>query len=192
MQSIDATVFVHPSAHIYGAVTIAAHSSIWINAAMRAECQQIRIGQMSNIQDFVMIHVGYEHPTIIGDFVSVAHHAIVHGAVIEDECLIGLNATLMDGVVIGRGSIVAGGAFCKEGSVFPPNSIIAGIPAKAIRERDSRHANRMNAWQYYRNAQHYRANNHRAWHGPDYEAWLETKWAEIQTGADRLPGEPQG
>ena len=86
--------------------------------------------------------------------------------------LVGINATIMDGAVIGRGSIVAGGAVVTEGSVFPPGSIVAGVPAKVIRSRDASRDNRLNAWQYHRNAVHYRRGNHRAWDGAEYEAWL--------------------
>jgi carbonic anhydrase/acetyltransferase-like protein (isoleucine patch superfamily) len=108
----------------------------------------------------------------------------LHGCTIEDESLIGINATVMDGVVIGRGSIVAGGAFVKEGTIVPPGSIVAGIPAKVIRERDSARDNRLNAWLYHRNAEHYRHGDHRAWDGPEYETWLAAKRAEVARDAD--------
>lgn len=182
---IDSSVWVAPGAQLYGRVRIGEGSSVWPNVVMRAECHEIRIGRMSNIQDFVMIHVAYEHPTIIGDFCSVTHHATVHGATIEDDCLIGINATLMDGVVVGRGSIVAGGAFLKEGSVFPPGSIIAGVPAKVIATRDCARPNRLNAWQYRRNAEFYARGEHRAWDGPEYAAWLAAKQAEVESDLDK-------
>jgi carbonic anhydrase/acetyltransferase-like protein (isoleucine patch superfamily) len=70
----------------------------------------------------------------------------------EDDCLVGIGATIMDGAVIGRGSIVAGGAFVKEGTIVPPHSIVAGIPAKVIKARDCSHENRLNAWLYQRDA----------------------------------------
>lgn len=184
MTEIHPSVWIAPGAQLYGAVRIGEASSVWPNVVMRAECHEIRIGRMSNIQDFVMIHVAYERPTIIGDFCSITHHATVHGATIEDDCLIGINATLMDGVVVGRGSIVAGGAFLKEGSQFPPGSIIAGTPAKVIRERDSARANRLNAWQYRRNAEFYARGEHRAWDGAEYQSWLAAKRAEIDKDLD--------
>lgn len=185
MQSIDPSVWIAPGAQLYGNISIGAGSSVWTNVTMRAECQEIRIGRMTNVQDFVMIHVAYDRPTVIGDFCSITHHVTAHGCTIEDECLIGINATLMDGAVIGRGSIVAGGAFVKEHSVFAPGSIIAGVPAKAIKVRDSARENRLNAWQYWRNAEGYRAGNHRAWDGPEYEHWLAELREKIARDADR-------
>jgi carbonic anhydrase/acetyltransferase-like protein (isoleucine patch superfamily) len=182
MQVIAPSVWIAPGAQIYGSVTIGEHSSVWPHAVIRAECHAVRIGRMTNIQDFVMLHIGYEHPTLIGDCCSIAHHATVHGATIEDDCLIGINATIMDGAVIGRGSIVAGGAFVKEGSIFPPGSVIIGTPATVKRQRDCTRENRLNAWKYCRNAAAYRAGEHRAWAGAEYDAWLEAKIAELGGG----------
>lgn len=184
MQEIHPSVWVASGVQLYGKIAIAEGASLWPNAVIRAECHDVRIGRMTNIQDFVMIHVSYERGTEIGAFCSITHHATIHGCTIEDDCLVGINATIMDGAVIGRGSIVAGGAFIKEGAVFPPNSIIAGVPAKAIRTRDSSHANRLNAWLYHRNAGCYRRGEHRAWDGPEYEAWLAAKQREIAIDAD--------
>jgi carbonic anhydrase/acetyltransferase-like protein (isoleucine patch superfamily) len=90
----------------------------------------------------------------------------------------------MDGAVIGRGSIVAGGAFVKEGSVFPPGSIIAGVPAKIVKQRDAARENRLNAWLYHRNAEHYRAGRHRAWEGPEFERWRAEIRALVARDAD--------
>ena len=181
---IDPTTYVHPTAQLYGRIEIAAESSVWPNVVIRAESHHVRVGCYTNLQDFVMIHIGYGHATEIGDFCSITHHATIHGCTIEDDCLVGINAVVMDGAVVGRGSIVAGGAMIREDSVFPPGSIIAGVPAKQIAERDSARANRMNAWQYHWNAQAYRRGNHRAWTGPDYEAWLREIAAQIERDED--------
>ena len=97
---------------------------------------------MTNLQDFVMIHVGYQEPTTIGDFCSITHHATVHGATVEDDCLIGINAVVMNGAVIGRGSIVAPGAVVTEGTIIPPHSIVAGVPARVVKTRDCTRENR--------------------------------------------------
>jgi carbonic anhydrase/acetyltransferase-like protein (isoleucine patch superfamily) len=183
MQSIHASAWIAPSAQIYGRVSIGAGSSLWHNAVARAECQEIRIGRCTNVQDFVMVHVGYEHPTRIGDFCSIAHHATVHGCTLEDAVLVGVGAVVMDAAVIGAGSIVAGGAVVPEGKVFPAGSVVAGIPAKRIAERESARANRMNAWLYHRNAESYRRGEHRAWDGPDFEAWRREK--QLAVDADR-------
>ncbi len=184
VQTIDPSVFVAASAALYGKVSIGKGSSVWPNAVVRSECQEVSIGRLSNLQDFVMIHVGYDNPTIIGDFCSITHHATVHGARVGNHCLVGIGAVLMDGVVIGEGSIVAGGAVVTEGSVFGPDSIIAGIPAKAIRRRESARDNRLNAWVYWRNAQAYMRGEHRSWDGPEFAQWKAAKWAEIQSDAD--------
>ncbi len=192
MQMIDDSVYISPSAQLYGKISIGDGSSVWHNAVARAECQGIQIGRMTNVQDFVMIHVGYDEPTTIGDFCSIAHHTTVHGCTIGDACLIGINAVIMDGAVIGPGSIVAGGACVLEGKIYPENSIIAGVPAKVIGERDNRRANRLNAWQYHRNAEFTRSGNHRCWDGPEYEAWLAEKKREIEEDRDLPPPAPKG
>jgi carbonic anhydrase/acetyltransferase-like protein (isoleucine patch superfamily) len=184
LQKIHPSAWLAPSAQVSGKLTIAENVSVWHNAVIRAECQQITIGRMTNIQDFVMIHVGYDWPTRIGEFCSITHHATVHGCTIEDHVLVGINAVVMDGAVIGRGSIVAGGAMVPEGREFPPGSIIAGVPAKVIAERDSARANRLNAWLYHYNAERTRIGEQRAWDGPEYAAWHAKKWAEIEQDAD--------
>jgi carbonic anhydrase/acetyltransferase-like protein (isoleucine patch superfamily) len=184
MQSIDPSVWIAPGVQIYGKVAIAEHASLWPNAVIRAEAQSVRIGRYSNVQDFAMIHVGYDDPTTIGEFCSITHHATIHGATIGDHCLVGIGATIMDGAVIGKGSIVGGGALVPEGKVFPPGVVIVGIPAKVIAERDASRENRLNAWMYQRNAAAYRAGDHRAWDGPAYRAFLEAKRAEIDADLD--------
>lgn len=172
---IDPSAWIAPSAELYGNIQIGAGSSLWPQCVIRCECQEVRIGSHTNLQDFVMVHVGYEHPTVIGDFCSITHHATVHGATIEDDCLVGINAVVMDGAVIGRGSIVAPGAVVTEGAIVPPNSIVAGVPAKVIKQRDSAAENRLNAWNYWRNAQAYREGEQRAWTGSEYRTWLAEK-----------------
>jgi carbonic anhydrase/acetyltransferase-like protein (isoleucine patch superfamily) len=181
---IDPSVFVSPTAQIYGSVEIETESSIWPNVVIRAEAQHVRIGRYTNLQDFVMVHVGYDDPTEIGDFCSITHHATVHGCKIEDDCLVGINAVVMDGAIIGKGSIVAGGAMIRENSVFEPGSIIAGVPAKKIGERDSARPNRKNAWLYHWNAQAYKRGDHRAWATPEYEQRLRELDIQLETDAD--------
>ena len=161
MQEIHATAWVAPSAQLFGRVALGEGASVWHNAVLRAECQEIRIGRLTNVQDFAMVHVAYDRPTLVGAFCSITHHVTLHGCTVEDDCLVGINATVMDGAVIGRGSIVA------------------GVPAKVVRAKDSTRENRLNAWLYHRNADHYRRGLHRAWEGPEYEAWLAQKRAEL-------------
>ena len=184
MQSIHESVFRAPGVQIYGRVTIAEHASLWPHAVIRAEACDVRIGRFTNVQDFAMIHVGYDAPTRIGEFCSITHRATIHGATIGDHCLIGIGATIMDGAVIGKGSIVGGGALVPEGKVFPPGVVLVGIPAKVMAQRDSSRENRLNAWQYQRNATAYLRGEHRAWDGPEYRAWVEAKRVEIEADLD--------
>ena len=142
--------FIHPTACLYGKVTIGKGSSVWPYVVMRCEESEIRIGEMTNIQDFVMIHYGGNgSPTIVGNHCSITHHVTLHGCEIGDNCLIGINATVMDGARIGAGSIVAGNAIVPEGAEFPENSVIAGVPAKLIRQHDNTGANQGNARFYH-------------------------------------------
>lgn len=161
--AVDAEAFIHPSAQIYGKVSVAAGASIWPNVVVRAESQEVAIGRGTNIQDFVMIHVGNGTGTIIGEDCSITHHVTLHGCRIGDRVLVGIGATIMDGCVIGENSIVAGQAFLKEGTVIPPNSIVMGAPGKAVKERNSAAANAFNAWMYQENAAAYVRGEHRLW-----------------------------
>jgi carbonic anhydrase/acetyltransferase-like protein (isoleucine patch superfamily) len=149
--------FIHDTALIHGKVTIGAGASIWPYTVFRAEMFEIVIGERTNVQDFVMVHVGSRTPTIVGRECSITHHVTLHGCEIGDFCLIGIGATIMDGARIGAGSIVAGHSIVTEGSDFPEHSIIAGSPAKLVKTRDATLGNRHNALFYYRNALNYRA-----------------------------------
>lgn len=160
---IDDAAFVHPSAQIYGKVRLGPHVSVWPNVVMRAEMHEIVIGSRSNIQDFVMIHVGYATPTIVGEDCSITHHVTLHGCTIGNRVLIGIGATIMDGCVIGENSIIAGGTFLKENTHIPPNSIVAGVPGIVKAARDNSAANAQNALIYHENAKAYAAGDHRFW-----------------------------
>jgi carbonic anhydrase/acetyltransferase-like protein (isoleucine patch superfamily) len=153
--TLEDPAFIHPTALIFGRVTIGRGASVWPYAVFRAEVFEIVVGERTNIQDFVMIHVGNRTPTIIGRDCSITHHATLHGCEIGDACLIGIGATVMDGAKIGANSIVAGHAIVTEGSVFPENSIIGGSPARLIKSRDNGRANRRNALFYHLNALNY-------------------------------------
>src|SRR5215207_9996982 len=131
---LDPTAFIAAGAVIVGDVRLAARSSVWYNAVLRAEAEPITLGEGSNLQDTVACHVDRGYPLTIGTGVSVGHGAVLHGCTVEDDCLIGMSATVLNGAVIGAGSLVAAGAVVLEGTVVPPGSLVAGVPGKVRRE----------------------------------------------------------
>lgn len=159
--TLNKPAFIHPTSLIYGKVFIDEDASLWPYTVIRSEMHEVRIGKRTNIQDFVMIHVGNMTPTIIGNDCSITHHCTIHGATIGDNCLIGINSTIMDGAVIGNNCIVGGHTIVTEGTVIPDNSIVMGSPGKAVKERDSSTANIMNAAFYLENARAYATGEHR-------------------------------
>jgi carbonic anhydrase/acetyltransferase-like protein (isoleucine patch superfamily) len=169
--------YIDPTARVYGAVEIGPEASVWPYAVIRAEGFAVRIGRGTNLQDHAMVHVGYNASTIVGDYCSITHRAVLHGCTIGDNCLIGIGATVMEGAVIGANSIVAGHSYVADNTVIPANSIVMGAPAKVVRTRNSFVANRVNAMLYLRNALAYARGDHRAWDGPEYEAELR-RWRE--------------
>lgn len=162
--------YIDPTARIYGKVEIGEAASLWPYSVIRAESKLVRVGRYSNLQDHVMLHVGYHAPTIVGEFCSITHRVVLHGCTIGNNCLIGIGATIMEGVVIGENSIIAGHSFVADNTIIPPNSIVMGTPAKVVRTVNNFVGNRVNAMLYHRNATAYAHGNHRAWDGPDYEA----------------------
>ncbi|CAN5257266.1 gamma carbonic anhydrase family protein [soil metagenome] len=131
---VDASAWVAPNATLIGRVTLAADSSVFYGAVLRADSDSIMIGAGSNLQDNVAVHCDGGKPTTVGERVSVGHSAVLHGCTVEDDCLIGMSATVLNGAVIGAGSLVAAGAVVLEGSIIPPRSLVAGVPAKVRRE----------------------------------------------------------
>lgn len=130
---IHPEAWLAPGAVVVGNVTLGAASSVWYHAVLRADSSGIVIGARSNLQDGVAVHVDPEFGVTLGDDVSVGHNAVVHGATIEDGCLIGMNATVLNGAVVGAGSLVAAGAVVPQGMIVPPGSLVAGVPARVIR-----------------------------------------------------------
>lgn len=180
MQRFPEAAWIDASASVYGNVTIGEGSSLWPGVVIRAEALSVTIGRFVNLQDHVMVHIGYGTPTAIGDYASITHRVVLHGCTIGENCLIGIGATIMDGAVIGANSIVAGHSFVKEGQVIPPNSIAMGTPAKVVRTADNFVANRINAWLYHHNARAYAEGNHRAWTGPEFEAARAAERARLE------------
>jgi len=134
LPTIHPSAFVDASAQVIGDVHLGADSSIWMNVVVRGDVNSIRIGARTNIQDLTLVHVMRDtHPTVIGDEVTVGHSAVVHGCTIEDRCLIGMGAILLNGCRIGSGSIVAAGTLVPEGFAVPPGSMVMGLPGKVRR-----------------------------------------------------------
>jgi carbonic anhydrase/acetyltransferase-like protein (isoleucine patch superfamily) len=131
---IDDDAFVAPTAVVVGAVIMGPRSSIWYGAVARADAEIIEIGEGSNIQDGCTLHSDAGFPLVVGRHVTVGHRVVLHGAQIDDEVLVGMGSVVMNGAHIGSGSIVAAGAVVTQGKQFPPRSVIAGIPAKVVRE----------------------------------------------------------
>lgn len=132
--SIDSSAYIAKSAEIIGDVRIGPKASIWPQTVLRADINYIEVGEGTNIQDGVIIHLADDYPSIIGKDVTVGHGAIIHACTIQDECLIGMRATILDGAVIGSGSIVGAGAVVTQEAKIPPRSLVLGIPAKVVRE----------------------------------------------------------
>lgn len=165
--------FIHETALMYGHVHISPGASVWPYVVMRSEMHEIKIGARTNIQDFVMIHVGNTSPTIIGENCSITHHVTLHGCEIGDNCLIGINATIMDGVKIGKNCIIGGHALVTENTIIPDNSIVMGMPAKVVKTKDNSAANIMNAAFYHENALAYARGEHRVAQTPEFAQAME-------------------
>ncbi len=133
------TSYVDLSAQVIGDVVLGEHSSVWMNAVMRGDVHSIRVGSNSNVQDCAVLHgQRYQFSVTVGDWVTIGHNAVVHGCVLEDMVLIGMNATVLNGARIGEGSIIAAGAVVPEGTIVPPRTLWAGVPAKMRRELDDK------------------------------------------------------
>ncbi len=132
--TIADSAWVAPNATLVGAVTLGKRASVFYGAVLRADVDTITIGDDTNLQDNVTMHCDAGVPASIGARVSVGHGAILHGCTVEDDCLIGMGATVLNGAVIGTGSLVAAGAVVLEGTIVPPGSLVAGVPGKVRRE----------------------------------------------------------
>ena len=139
-------VFVAPGASVIRDVEIGADSGIWYGCVLRGDVNEIRIGARVNLQDGTVIHLADDFPVIIGDYVTVGHAAVVHACVVEDECLIGMNSTILDGALIGSRSIVAAGSLVPQGMQVPSGSLVAGVPAKVKRALSTEEQALIKSW----------------------------------------------
>ena len=133
-ESIDESVFIAPGAAIIGDVRIDAHSSVWYNAVLRGDADTIGIGPRTNVQDGAIIHVDAGTPCSIGAGVTIGHRAVVHGALIEDDVLIGIGAIVLNGARIGHDSIIGAGSLVTGHSNIPPRSMVLGVPGRVARQ----------------------------------------------------------
>ena len=134
---VHPTAFIDDSAQVIGDVEIGEESGVWMNAVVRGDVHSIRVGRRSNIQDGTVVHAqsatSGAHPTVIGNSVTIGHGALVHGCTIDDQCLIGIGAIVLNGAHVGMQSIIAAGALVTEGMKVPPKSLVMGSPAKVKR-----------------------------------------------------------
>jgi carbonic anhydrase/acetyltransferase-like protein (isoleucine patch superfamily) len=147
---------IHPSAWIargavvVGSVRIGADSSIWYNAVLRADDDEIFIGEQCNIQDLCCLHVDAGQPARLERRVSLGHHATVHGAHVEEGALIGMGAVVLGGARVGAGSLIAAGAVVLPGRVIPPGVLFAGVPGRVVRDLGAADRERIeHTWQGY-------------------------------------------
>ena len=134
--SIHPTAFIAPGAVIVGNVTISEDASIWYGAVLRADIHQITIGPGSNIQDGAVVHLADEFGVSVGQYVTCGHSAILHACTVDDEVLIGMGATVLDGAEIGARSVIGANALVTQGMKIPPDSMVMGTPAKVRRMLD--------------------------------------------------------
>jgi carbonic anhydrase/acetyltransferase-like protein (isoleucine patch superfamily) len=130
---IDASVFIAKTATIVGEVSIGKSSSVWFSAVVRGDIAPVVIGEETNVQDGAVLHVGHGFPCIVGNRVTIGHGAMVHGATVKDDVMIGIGAIVLNGAVIGEHSLVAAGAVVTENAVIPPGSLVMGIPGRPVR-----------------------------------------------------------
>jgi carbonic anhydrase/acetyltransferase-like protein (isoleucine patch superfamily) len=135
LPQVPASCYIDPSAQILGDVVLGERSSVWMNAVLRGDVNGIRVGSCSNVQDCCVLHgQRYKYAVHVGDWVTIGHNATVHGCTVEDMCVIGMGARVLNGARVGEGSIIAAGAVVAEGTVVPPRTLWAGVPAKMRRE----------------------------------------------------------
>ena len=132
---VSSTCYVDLSAQLIGDVTLGDHASVWMNAVLRGDVHSIRVGSNSNVQDCCVLHGQRNlYSVVLGDWVTIGHNATVHGCVVEDECLIGIGARVLNNCRIGTGSIIAAGSVVPDHTVVPPRTLWAGVPARMRRE----------------------------------------------------------
>jgi carbonic anhydrase/acetyltransferase-like protein (isoleucine patch superfamily) len=158
------SVFIAETATVIGEVKCGDNVGIWYGARIRGDLASISIGEGSNIQDNAVIHVDIGIPVVIGSGVTVGHSAVIHGATVEDDVLIGMGAIILNKAKIGRGSIIAAGTLVREGQIIPPGSLVAGLPGRILKEVSPEQLEhlRLNAQLYIRCAEAHKKANKKA------------------------------
>ena len=133
LPQVHPSAYVAPSADLIGAVTVGEQSSIWFQAVVRADDEPVTIGRGTNVQDGCILHIDPGEPLVLGDYVTVGHRAIVHGARIADNVMISIGAIVLTGARIGTNSIIGAGAVITEGMEVPPNSLVVGVPGRVVK-----------------------------------------------------------
>jgi len=135
LPQVPSSCYIDASAQILGDVELGERSSVWMNAVLRGDVNSIRVGSCSNVQDCSVLHgQRNRYPVIVGDWVTIGHNATVHGCVIEDMCVIGMGARILNNSRIGECCIIAAGSVVPENTAVPPRTLWAGVPAKLRRE----------------------------------------------------------
>jgi len=129
-------VFIADTATVIGDVEIGSRTGVWYGAVIRAEMAPVRIGSETSIQDNCVVHVDADNPTTVGDRVTVGHGTVLHGCTVEDDTMVGMNATVLNGALIGEGALVAAGALVREGQEIPTRSMAVGVPARVVGDVD--------------------------------------------------------
>jgi carbonic anhydrase/acetyltransferase-like protein (isoleucine patch superfamily) len=181
---LDRPAYLAPTARIFGRVSAGDGCSFWPYSVIRAEGAAVRIGRGCNIQDGAVIHVGGGRGTAIGDYCSIAHRAVVHGADVGDDCLIGIGAVVMDGAKLGRRCVIGAMALVPPGMEVPEGSVLMGVPGRIVATRDNFAANRGNALIYHRNALAYAEGRHDAWRGEAFAKWRAEMAQRLAAGEE--------
>lgn len=156
--SIDESAFIAETAVLTGKVTVKKNANIWYGAVLRGDMSSIEIGEDSNVQDNAVVHTGVKTPAVIGKGVTVGHGAIIHGATVGDNTLVGMGSIVLDGAVIGKNCIIGAGAVVTGGTEIPDGSLVLGTPAKVAKPVSLAQiaANKINAAAYVKLGKDYK------------------------------------
>ncbi len=128
--SVDPSSWVAPTARVIGRVSLGPGASVWYGSVVRADLERIDIGAASNVQDGCVLHADPGRPVVVGERVTIGHRAVVHGAVVGDEVLVGMGSVVLNGARVGTGSVIGAGAVVAEGTQVPPGSLVLGVPGR--------------------------------------------------------------